>query len=433
MPKWRLMSLGPALSWLLVLAEGMAAPLLPAPQRPHATAAASKAPDGTEPSREQPGEGASEALLDVSTLDYHGGGAFMRDARGRRVKLGIEPELQRFAMAQLRAAKPSRGAVVVLRVKDGQMLAAADFPPHTPRSESVLWSALTPSASLFKLVTTAALIERAHLAPDHRVCSLGGEHRIELAQLVAPRGGKIRCQPFSTIMATSRNAAYARLVASHLTSEDISNFADRFGFGEKDPRAPFLEFGRYEPSFGQLAVARTAAGFIGSSLSAVGAAHLALIVASGGKRLPIRLLAAEGAPASEPTLDGLVEPSVEQVLLPETARRLREMMESVVRQGTAYPAFFDEQGVPLLPGLRVAGKTGTLGHEEGTHSWFVGFAPSRAPEIVVAVLLDNGAVWRTTAKNIGASVFKAYFFENAQSEMAGATSPTRDRSPKTTH
>jgi cell division protein FtsI/penicillin-binding protein 2 len=66
--------------------------------------------------------------------------------------------------------------------------------------------------------------------------------------------------------------------------------------------------------------------------------------------------------------------------------------------------------------MGVAGKTGTLGSDEGTHSWFTGFAPSRAPEVVVAVLLENGSPWRTTAKAIAAEVLKNYFDGNRDAQ-----------------
>jgi cell division protein FtsI/penicillin-binding protein 2 len=265
----------------------------------------------------------------------------------------------------------------------------------------VLWSALTPSASLFKLVTTAALVEAAKIRPEHRVCSEGGEHRLGLEQLEAPKHGKVRCQPFSSILATSRNAAYARLVTSRLKSDELTEYAKRFGFNNVRTSELPIELGRYHPADDPLDLARTATGFVGSSLSTFGAAYLGFVIANGGFNKPIQLL------CSQQERDDL--DSVEQVLSTATAKRLREMMEAVVRHGTAYEAFYDATGHPRLPGLSVAGKTGTLGHDEGTNSWFTGFAPSRNPKFVVAVLLDNGAVYRTTAKNVAVEMLRDLF------------------------
>ncbi|MGC4063492.1 MAG: penicillin-binding transpeptidase domain-containing protein [Polyangiaceae bacterium] len=353
-----------------------------------------------------------------TTLRWSNARAWMHDVTGQAHCLGLDRTTQQFAMAQLRAAKPRQGAIVVVRVTDGRVLAAADYPPHTPRQKSVLWSALTPSASLFKLVTTAALIEEAGLTSSHRVCSEGGEHRISAEQLSTPRRGNIRCQTFDSILSTSRNAAYARLVTAHLTTETLSNFANRFGFNQDRSATIPYEFGRYEPAFTPLGLARTATGFKGSTLSTFGAAHLGFVVATGGRDLPLRLYCDE-----DPFARGLAadESNVERVLEPTTATRLREMMESVIRHGTAHDAFFDEAGRPRLPRVSVAGKTGTLSHDEETSSWFTGFAPSRSPELVVAVLLDNGPVWRVTAKQVAVELFRRHFEEATR---LSASSPT---------
>jgi peptidoglycan glycosyltransferase len=68
---------------------------------------------------------------------------------------------------------------------------------------------------------------------------------------------------------------------------------------------------------------------------------------------------------------------------PETAATVNGMMVEVVEGGTGTAA--------QIPGVTVAGKTGTAQNEIGApHSWFVGFAPAEDPQVVVAVLVENG-------------------------------------------
>jgi len=45
-----------------------------------------------------------------------------------------------------------------------------------------------------------------------------------------------------------------------------------------------------------------------------------------------------------------------------------------------------------IPGVKVAGKTGTAQTVAGQapHAWFIAFAPADAPKIAVAVLVENG-------------------------------------------
>ena len=71
---------------------------------------------------------------------------------------------------------------------------------------------------------------------------------------------------------------------------------------------------------------------------------------------------------------------------PEVAAQLTRMMEAVVEDGTGRRA--------QIPGVEVAGKTGTAQHGEGrkAHAWFISFAPADDPEIAVAVIAEDGGV-----------------------------------------
>lgn len=365
----------------------------------------------------------------LASLTWDGERASATDAHGRRYELTLERSLQLAAARMLRAAKPSRGAVVVLSASDSRVLALAETPAAVSHADSLLWSANTPSASLFKLVTTAALVEHAQVQPDHRVCSEGGEHRLEAKHLQAPKGGHVVCSTFSEILAVSRNAAYARLVHRYLSPDDLANFADRFGFNSPLPADVPAELGRFQSATDPVRHAKTATGFIGSSLSALGAAYLGLIIARGGVAYPLHLMADAAALATDgssaPPLvaaearDVAPSPNVPtRVVETNTASRVRDMMEKVVNYGTAADAFRDEAGSRLIPHLRIAGKTGTLGRDEHTASWFVGFAPSRDPKLVVAVLLDNGPVWQTTAKRVASALMRTYFERSTATSVA---------------
>jgi peptidoglycan glycosyltransferase len=80
-----------------------------------------------------------------------------------------------------------------------------------------------------------------------------------------------------------------------------------------------------------------------------------------------------------------------QAVRPDVADQLTSMMEDVVNSGTGRNA--------QIPGVRVAGKTGTAEHGEGraAHVWFTGFAPADDPKIAVAVVVENGGTLRSEA------------------------------------
>jgi cell division protein FtsI/penicillin-binding protein 2 len=84
-------------------------------------------------------------------------------------------------------------------------------------------------------------------------------------------------------------------------------------------------------------------------------------------------------------------------------RTLAEGLEECVRSGTGQAA--------AVPGVRVAGKTGTAGAPEGsgvTHAWFVGFAPADSPEIALVVFLERGTGARDAAPLAG-HILRHYF------------------------
>jgi peptidoglycan glycosyltransferase len=72
------------------------------------------------------------------------------------------------------------------------------------------------------------------------------------------------------------------------------------------------------------------------------------------------------------------------LMKPETASTVKQMMISVVKNGTGRRA--------AVPGLVVGGKTGTaqLGGTVQPHAWFIGFAEGKERSVVIVVVVENG-------------------------------------------
>jgi cell division protein FtsI/penicillin-binding protein 2 len=95
----------------------------------------------------------------------------------------------------------------------------------------------------------------------------------------------------------------------------------------------------------------------------------------------------------------------------ETAHQLARMMVLTTTVGTARSSFRDREGRPMIPGVDVAGKTGTL-HARSpfrAYDWFMGFAPADDPEIAVAGLVINEPQWRIKGHYVGRELFRRYF------------------------
>jgi peptidoglycan glycosyltransferase len=83
-------------------------------------------------------------------------------------------------------------------------------------------------------------------------------------------------------------------------------------------------------------------------------------------------------------LDATTPTVFSQAVSADVAAQLRDMMVTVVKRGTGQRA--------AIPGVQVAGKTGTAqqGNGKPPHAWFVSFAPAKNPKVAVAVIIEDG-------------------------------------------
>lgn len=331
------------------------------------------------------------------TIAWTDGRASAEVGSGQRVELGLQPDLQHALEQALISARAIAAAAVLVDVETGQVLAASEL---GTTSHSLLFEPVAPAASVFKLVTTAALYEKTPVSPRTVVCTAGGVRDITEEHLKPASGPGSTCAAFGQALGVSRNAAYAQLATTELMRSDLVEMSERLGFTSPIVLDGRGQVGALEIPYNDLAFARTATGFENSRLSVFGGAQLALTIASGGLLRPMHLSRA-GAEAAHDL----------RVLSSETARRLRRGMEITVHSGTAREAFVDDYGHSLLGPIQAAGKTGTLCPHPGlpTASWFVGFAPSDQPTVVVSVLLQNPERWYRKGHQVARDLLAAYF------------------------
>jgi cell division protein FtsI/penicillin-binding protein 2 len=80
-----------------------------------------------------------------------------------------------------------------------------------------------------------------------------------------------------------------------------------------------------------------------------------------------------------------------------------------------------------IPGVDIAGKTGTAqmiaksrADKGQDHAWFAAFAPVKAPEVVVVVIVERGGKGGQVAAPIAKKIFNAIFLEKvARAEISG--------------
>jgi penicillin-binding protein 2 len=206
---------------------------------------------------------------------------------------------------------------------------------------------LNPPGSTLKPLVLAALLEAGRLRADE-------EYRCEETLRIAGRSFACSHPPVSEPMTVRTALAYScNCFAAHYTARfepgELARFLERVGLGSRTGLLGAAEAaGRIQPAAGPEAARLQALGEGGALVTAAGLALAYRFLALGSKQ-----------PLMQPVLAGL---------------------EDAVEYGTAQRA--------RVPGIVVAGKTGSVRAESGARvAWFAGFAPSRAPEVAVAVML----------------------------------------------
>jgi cell division protein FtsI/penicillin-binding protein 2 len=355
------------------------------------------------------GDAALAGALDPSTIARVADHYEAPLADGRRARLTLDPMWQEAAAAILKESRAPRGAVVVLDV-DGSVLALAGRRAADPKGSvdgtpdvSLALDVWAPAASIFKLVTATALVE-AGVRPAQRVCFHGGVRSVMESNLTDSKRDR-RCEDLTYGVAHSQNAIIAKLVHQHLQPTDLERVAQALGIdGDTAPWALAGRAGTVEvPAEKGVELGKTAAGFKGTQLSAIGGALLASAIGNKGKLAPPRIVAE--------LLDGertapVTAPKGRQAIEARVAEKVGAMMRSTCHDGSAAKSFRSWKGAPI------AGKTGTLAHATPfyqEYTWFVGFAHTERGAIAIAVVLGNAEDWWMKAHTAARRIFERAF------------------------
>jgi peptidoglycan glycosyltransferase len=325
---------------------------------------------------------------------------------GDNIVSSLDPEAQRAALDGL-GGQP--GAVVAIEPRTGKVLALASEPPYDPNrvpdhfqqlatsNKRPLFDRATQSGyapgSTMKVVTATAALDSGEFTPDSIV---NGDSPVEIDGVPLSNSGG---ESFGSITLTdaltnSVNTVWAQ-VGEKLGTETMFKYMGRFGFNS-DPEIDLpsdelvpsgvYDGGRLIGPGTPIDIGRVAIGQERLFVTPLQMAEVAATVANGGNLMRPQLWERVIDPDGR-TIKRL-DPTVQsEVMKPETAAQLNEMMQNVVNDGTAAGVFPSS--------LQVAGKTGTA--ELGTgregcslpnQAWFIGFAPADDPQVAVAATIE---------------------------------------------
>lgn len=307
---------------------------------------------------------------------------------GRDLVLTIDQRIQYLAYRELQNVlienKAHSASLVVLDAKNGDVLAAVTQPAFNPNNRKELNSsryrnrAMVDSfepGSTVKPFVVAAALDGGYVDPNVMIETHGvyqfGSHIVKDVH-------NYGTLDLAHVLQKSSNIGVVK-IAMAMPPEYFWNVYSKLGFGTSagvgfpgEASGSLLDYQGWH-EFDQ---ATLSYGY-GVSTSVLQLARAWTALADDGVIHSVTLLKRDE------------DPDAQRVFKPETARKVREMLERVIsKEGTAYQA--------RVEGYRVAGKTGTVrkagvgGYTEDKYfSVFVGLAPASNPRFIIAIMVDD--------------------------------------------
>lgn len=341
---------------------------------------------------------------------------------GLDIHLTLDAQLQRAAeMALDRALRqpeggghraPRGGALVVLNVQTGAILASASAPRFDPswfqdEASAELPSALAaaeapmldravqmaiPPGSVFKVLTAASLLQSGTVGRSQPFECAGFLEDPSRERCLIYRRYGVGHGPITVEGALAQSCnVYFFHFAGRMGGGPLVEWSERFGFGrptgvdlpfESAGSVPHVPEDRRTQKLALDEVRSLAIGQGSLTVTPLQVARMMAAIASGGRLVRPHVvaddaLATAGAESHAQQLD----------LRPGTLAAIRRGLEQCVGDpsGTAYDTV-------RVASVAVAGKTGTAetGSSEGDHAWFAGYAPAGRPQVAFAVALEHG-------------------------------------------
>lgn len=342
-----------------------------------------------------------------------------RKQQGDSVVVTLNARLQESAYHALGSYN---GAVVALEPSTGKVLAMVSKPDYDPNYIESLWESIVtdssssvllnratqglyPPGSTFKILTTLAYMRQKPSAYDSFQFDCTSQFSVGDVTINCYNNNVHGQESLKQALSRSCNAAFAK-IGTDLDNDKFRSLCEEFLFNRALPTAMQHSTSQFsldeDSSYGEQMTTA-----IGQGRTLVTPLHMAMItatVANGG--IMMRPYCVDHVQTAEGEIVSKNSPSkYKRLMTTEEARILTDYMTATVTEGTATALSWY--------GFTAAGKTGSAefvaNGVDGTHSWFVGFSNVENPDLVVAVIAENGGTGSETAVPIAAQIFQTYY------------------------
>ncbi len=334
------------------------------------------------------------------------------EGRSYRVVTTLDLPLQQFMIKNLNTANARYIGIVAMEPATGRILSMVGFdranPSHNPCLDSIF-----PAASIFKIITAAAAVEKCGLNQGSSLSFTGGKHTLYKSQLTDKYTKYSQNITLRDSFAQSVNPVFGKIGSQLLGKTAIEQYAAAFGFNRPiDFEAP-INSSTLSVDDMPYQLAEIASGYNRSTM--ISPLHGALIgaaILNQGVMIEPTMIDHISDQTGHLIYQSRVEP-MKQVISAKSSDVMTRMMEATVDSGTGRKAFKGYQKDGILSRLDIGGKTGSMDNQthEAHYDWFVGFALDKASgqKVVVSVVVAHEKYIGTRSGYYARILMKQYF------------------------
>ena len=344
----------------------------------------------------------------------------------------LDPDLQGYIEDKLYTRTSRYIGIVVSDPDTGKILAMVHLDKTDPKNNPCVNSTF-PAASVFKIVSAAAAIEIQDFSAAKKFPYNGRSHTLYKSQLKNKTNRYTNWVTFKGAFAKSVNPVFGKIGTYHLKKDGLTEYAAAFGFNQdidfEIPLVPSEAVVKDEPYHW----AEVASGFNQQTvLTPVHGAVIAGAVINGGILIEPTIIERMMDASARVIYEGRTT-YMRQVIAPQTAETLQQMMNATIRYGTSRKSFRGYSRDKVLSKLDIGGKTGSMDNK--THDvrfdWFVGYASEKegGQKIAVSVIVAHDKYIGTKSSRYARLIMKYYFqnlFEQRKASASLQKRPVND-------
>jgi cell division protein FtsI/penicillin-binding protein 2 len=328
------------------------------------------------------------------------------------VDTSLDISLQNFILKKLDTSTARYIGIVGMDPTTGKVLSMVSFNKKDPSSNLCVDSRF-PAASIFKIVTASAAIEKNGFSPNHEFKYNGMKHTLYKSQLKKQTNKYTNRVSFQDSFAQSINPVFGKIGVHYLGKTTLEEYAEAFGFNKNinfeiqvDPSVIHLSDTPYQ-------WAEIACGFNKeTTISPLHGAMMASAVINQG-RLMEPAIVLRIVDENDNVIYRNKSASMNQAITPEASETLNALMAATIRSGTARKAFRGYRKDKILSRLNIGGKTGSMGNDthDIRYDWFVGFAEEKGgtAKIALSVIVAHEKYIGLRASYYARIAMKGYF------------------------